>query len=80
LSGPPVAGLDPGRLSEDVAALSKLAATGVELAGLVQVADSTWIIYGYISYEGEVVVGEYQDAVEASEVLRAATRVFSVDR
>jgi hypothetical protein len=67
-------GLDPERLSSDVAALSELVASGVELDGQAQVCESTWVIYGHTSYEGEVIVGEYQDSVEASEVLRAARR------
>jgi hypothetical protein len=68
----PGTGLDPEQLSEDVAALSELAAAGVEVDGQVQVAESTWVIYGHTSYDGEVVVGEYHDAVEVTEVLRAA--------
>jgi hypothetical protein len=67
-------GFDPGQVSEDAAALSELAATGVEVDGQVQVADSTWIIYGHISYDSAVVVGEYRNAVAASEVLRAVPR------
>jgi hypothetical protein len=38
------------------------------------VAESTWVIYGHISYDGEVIVGEYHDAAEAAEILRAAPR------
>jgi hypothetical protein len=64
-------GPDPDRVSEDIAALSELAAAGVEVDGEVQVAESTWVIYGHTSYDGEVIVGEYQDEAEASEVLRA---------
>jgi hypothetical protein len=67
-------GLDPDRVSEDVAALVELTAAGVEVDGEVQVAESTWVIYGHTSYDGEIVVGEYHDAAEASEVLRAAPR------
>jgi hypothetical protein len=62
------------RVSEDVAALSELIAAGVEVDGEVQVAESTWVIYGHTSYDGEMIVGEYQDSVEASEVLRAIPR------
>jgi hypothetical protein len=65
---------DPDRVSEGVAALSELAAAGVEVDGEVQIAESTWVIYGHTSYDGEVLVGEYHDAAEASEVLRAAPR------
>jgi hypothetical protein len=66
--------IDADRLSSDVAALSELVASGIELDGQAQVCESTWVIYGHTSYEGEVIVGEYQDATEASEVLRAARR------
>lgn len=62
------------RVSEDLAELSELAAAGVEVDGETQVAESTWVIYGHTSYDGEVVVGEYQDEVEASEVWRAVQR------
>jgi hypothetical protein len=60
------------RVLDDVAALTALAASGIEPDGqVIQVADSTWIIYGHAGYE-VTIVGEYQDAVEAMEVLRAA--------
>jgi hypothetical protein len=65
---------DPDRVSDGVAALSELAAAGVEVDGEVQIAESTWVIYGHTSYDGEIIVGEYHDAAEASEVLRAAPR------
>lgn len=62
---------DPAWVSREVAALSALVASGVEVGGQLQVAESTWFIYGHISYDGEVVVAEYEDAVAASAVLRA---------
>jgi hypothetical protein len=62
------------RVGTDVALLSELVATGVEVDGQVQVADSTWILYGHISYDGEIAIGVYQDADEAAQVLRAAPR------
>jgi hypothetical protein len=65
---------DPDRVSADIAALWELTATGVEVDGQVQVTGSTWFIYGHTSYDSEVVVGRYQDADEASEVLHAAQR------
>src|SRR5262245_24373659 len=58
----------------DLVALSELATAGLELDGEVQIAESTWVMYGHTSYDGEVIVGEYYDATEASEVLRAVTR------
>jgi hypothetical protein len=68
--------IDPRRaqVREDTAALSALIAAGVEVDGRVQVTEETWVIYGHTSYDGETIVGEYHDAVEASEVLRAVTR------
>ena len=63
---------DPEQLNEHLAALAELTASGVEVDGEVQVSESTWVVYGHTSYDGEVVVGQYQDAVEAAEVLRAA--------
>jgi hypothetical protein len=64
---------DPDRVREDLAELSRLVATGIEVNGQVlQVAASTWAIYGHASYDGEIIVGEYPDPGEASEVLRAA--------
>jgi hypothetical protein len=68
------------RVSEDLAALSNLIAAGVEVDGEIQVAESTWAIYGHTSHDGEIIVGEYGDAVEASEVLRAAPRAHPDDR
>lgn len=65
---------DADRVSEEIAALVELTAAGVEVDGEVQVAESTWVVYGHTSYDGEVVVGEYHDAEEASEVLRATQR------
>ena len=57
---------------QDVGALSHLADVGVAVDGRLQVAASTWFVYGQITYDGEVVVGRYQDPVEADEALRAA--------
>jgi hypothetical protein len=67
-------GSDPDRVSVDVAELAELTAAGIEVDGEIEVAESTWIIYGHTSYDSEVVVGEYHDAREASEVLRATER------
>jgi hypothetical protein len=64
----------PDAVSEAVAALEALTAAGVEVDGEVQLTESTWVIYGHISYDGEVIVGEYHDAAEAAEVYRAAPR------
>ena len=65
--------ISPDRVREDLAALADVVATGIEVDGqVVQVAASTWAIYGHAIYDGEVIVGEYPDAEEASEVLHAA--------
>ena len=66
---------DPDRVREDLAELADLVATGIEVDGQVQVAESTWAIYGHSSYDGEIIVGEYPDAEEAAEVLREAPRL-----
>ncbi|HEY8526925.1 MAG TPA: hypothetical protein VIL48_18275 [Acidimicrobiales bacterium] len=60
------------RVGAHLAGLAELLAVGIEVAGQVQVAESTWVLYGHGTYDGEVVVGEYHDAGEASAVLRAA--------
>ena len=65
--------LIPGdQVSDAIAALSELTEAGVEVDGELQVAESTWVIYGHTIYDGEIIVGEYHDAVEAAEVLQAA--------
>jgi hypothetical protein len=66
--------VDPDWLRREVAALAELAPIGVELDGQVQVADSTWFLYGHVTYDGEVVVRGYQDAETAWQVLRAVPR------
>jgi len=66
-------GTSPDRVRADLAELAELVAIGIEVDGQVlQVAASTWAIYGHSSYDGEIIVGEYQDAEEAAEVLNAA--------
>lgn len=67
-------GIDCDAVIEDLAALAELTAAGVELDGEVQITESTWVIYGHTSYDGEVIAGEYHDAIEASEVMRAVPR------
>ena len=70
--GPPHV-ISPDLVREDLAALAEVVATGIEVDGqVVQVAKTTWAIYGHAIYDGEVIVGEYPDAEEASEVLQAA--------
>ena len=62
---------DRTQIDEAIAALTKLTATGVDVDGELQIAESTWAIYGHTSYDGEIIVGEYDDAAEAAEVLRS---------
>jgi hypothetical protein len=73
-------GPDPDGLSEAVAQLSELAAAGVEIDGEVEISESTWVIYGHTSYDGEIIVGEYADAAQAAAVLRAVPRGPAHDR
>jgi hypothetical protein len=66
---------DPERVAEDLVLLAEVVETGIEIDGQVtQIATSTWAIYGHSSYDGEVIVGEYQDVEEATEVLLEAPR------
>jgi hypothetical protein len=61
------------RLRDDLVELAGLVAIGIEVDGqVVQVAKSTWAIYGHSTYEGGLIVGEYADARRALEVLDAA--------
>jgi hypothetical protein len=59
-------------ITEAIAAISELTQAGVEVDGELQVAESTWVIYGHANYDGEIILGEYHDALEADEVFRAA--------
>jgi hypothetical protein len=72
-----VRGVDAEEVREGVAALWELETTGVEVDGEIQVAESTWAIYGHISYDGEIVVGEYHDEAVAEAILRAAPQPHS---
>jgi len=63
----------PERLREDLVEIADLVANGIEVDGqVVQVAKSTWAIYGHSSYEGGLIVGVLADACEALDVLDAA--------
>jgi len=74
MSEPSITPAEPEDIDDKVAALADLAALGVEVDGEVRIAESTWVLYGRINYDGEIIVGEYHDAAEASAVLRAAPR------
>jgi hypothetical protein len=62
---------DADRVSDEIAALAELAATGIEVDGQAEVAERLWAIYGHSTYDGELILGEYDDAAEATEVLRS---------
>ena len=66
--------IPPDDFTAAIVALSAITEAGVEVDGELQVAESTWIIYGHTTYDGEIIVGEYHDAAEAEEVFRAAPR------
>ena len=66
--------IPPHELSAAIVALSAITEAGIEVDGELQVAESTWVIYGHTTYDGEIIVGEYHNAAEADEVLRAAPR------
>lgn len=67
------------RVREDIAAVTDLAAAGVEVDGEVRVTGSTWVVYGHSSYDGETIVGVYHDEMEASEVVHLAPHPFAPD-
>ena len=50
----------------------ELAATGIVPDGQLQVAPSTWFLYGRTSYDGEVVLARYEDAAAAARALGPA--------
>jgi hypothetical protein len=50
----------------------ELAAAGIVPDGQLQVASSTWFLYGHTSYDGEVVLARYDDAGAAARALRTA--------
>jgi hypothetical protein len=69
--------LGPGeeRLRHDVALLCDLVARGVEVDGEAVMLDAArWIIYGRSSYDGELILAEYDDPDEAAAVLREVPR------
>lgn len=66
--------VDPEWLRREVAALAALAPAGIEVDGRIQVADSTWFLYGHATYDGEVVLRGYRDGETAEQVLRAVPR------
>ena len=69
--------IGPGeeRLRHDVALLCDLVARGVEVDGEAVMGDADrWVIYGRSSYDGELILAEYDDPDEAAAVLREVPR------
>jgi len=64
----------PDEIAAAIVAVSALAEAGVEVDGELQVAESTWVIYGHTAYDGEIIVGEYHDEAEADVIFHAAPR------
>jgi hypothetical protein len=74
--------LDPAladRVRDDLATVTELVASGVEVDGEMQVAASTWVVYGHSAYDGETIVGVYHDEVEATEVVHLAPHAGRAD-
>lgn len=55
-------------VGEAIAEMVEVTQAGVEVDGELQVAESTWVIYGHANYDGEVILGQFHDAAEAAEV------------
>jgi hypothetical protein len=37
---------------------------------VIQVGEATWAVYGHSTYDGEVIIGEYDDPAAARAALR----------
>lgn len=66
-----------GRLEADIAALCDLVARGVQVDGELTYSEDQWFIYGRTAYDGEIILGRYDDEAEATSVLRAIPRPWS---
>ena len=79
MSDPSTPSFEPTQADEvlraDLAAIADLAAAGIEIDGEAHVCETTWVLYGHTSYDAEIVVGEYQDAAEATAVFRAVSHL-----
>ncbi|WP_426571308.1 hypothetical protein [Aquihabitans sp. McL0605] len=64
-----------GRLLRDVAALCQLVDQGISVDGEATLVESErWAIFGRTTYDGEVILAEYDDLEEATAVLLAMPR------
>jgi hypothetical protein len=60
------------RLHVDVQMICELSDGGVEVDGEAVLADGPkWVIYGRTTYDGEVILAEYDDPEEAEAVIRS---------
>jgi len=60
------------RLHADVALLCELFDRGIEVDGEAVLADGPkWVIYGRTTYDGEMILAEYDDPDEADAVIRS---------
>lgn len=65
-------GRDPGRLDVDVQMLRDLIQRGFEVDGEAVLCERmTWAIYGRTTYDGEIILAEYQNPEDARTVIRA---------
>lgn len=58
------------RLLLDIAKLCDLVDRGWEVDGEAVLIESQWVVYGRSSYDGEVILAEYDGPEEAAAVLR----------
>ena len=60
------------RLRADITMLCELVDLGIQVDGeAVEIEGARWIIYGRSSYDGAMILAEYDDPDEAAAVLRA---------
>ena len=60
------------RVRADVAMLCRLFDSGIEVDGAAVLTEgATWVIYGRTTYDGELILAEYDDEDEAAAVLRS---------
>lgn len=63
-----------GRTRPSLASLCELLAMGIEIDGAVASTERVgWVIYGRTTYDGELILAEYDDADEATAALRSVS-------
>jgi hypothetical protein len=75
----PTGGTEPDRSARfaervrvDVERLCELYDQGIEVDGDARLAGaSKWVIYGRSTYDGEIILAEYDDQAEAEAVIRS---------